>query len=127
MGVEQNAPTYMTMDADEFVDTCIEKHDSTLAIVHPHDDSSTSVTVDSVLRSASEEHDKNANFYRVQGSSCPEASHGLGVNRFPCVLVFKDGKVVDRLSHFGESDYFTLDGECRMLKAWVDQTVLDFA
>jgi hypothetical protein len=113
--------SYRTLDENEFLLECIiDGKQGMTTIVHFYDkESEASQTVDSILQNVSRRIPNNIQFIRVDGTKSPLVPKKLMVARFPSILVMKDRKVRDRISQFGESDYFSSAEESRMLRKWV--------
>jgi hypothetical protein len=116
---------YKTVTQNDFLLECVIDGKDSISIVHAFDESENSVAVDAVLLEMSKKYLK-CNFCRLDGSKSPLVSKKLVVSRFPTVLILKDREVINRITHFGDSDYFTTEGESRMLRAWVGKMLAEY-
>jgi hypothetical protein len=114
--------SYRTLSQNEFLCECIIDGKG-ISIVHFYDeDSKYYRAVDAVLGTMSKKY-PDVRFVRLKGREAPLVSKKLSIIRAPEVLAMKNREVRDRISHFGESEFFSMEDECRMLHQWVTKKI----
>ena len=117
--------SYKTLNEKEFLrDVIIDGKG--IWIVHFFDEQSDyHHAVDNVMCTISKQR-PDINFIRLNRRNAPLVSKKLNIHVSGSseVLAMKNREVRDRISHFGESDFFNnIDDECRMLYQWITKKI----